>query len=80
MHHVFEVDEILRLIALSIACEDRESAFSFACCCKSFSALTLDVLWGRYQCTFTMLLRTLPPHVWTITDNTFVRFSPKQLF
>ena len=78
MHHVFEVDEILRLIASSLVYEDRTGAISFACCCKSFSAPTLDTLWGIYYYDFTRLLRTLPPQVWTIRGNAFVRFPPTQ--
>ena len=58
MHRVFE---ILRLIPSSIKYEDREDASCFACCCKSFSTLTFDIIWGRYQPYFTTLLQTLLP-------------------
>ena len=72
MHHAFEVDEILPIIASSIKYENRKDAVSFACCCKSFSAPTLDFIWGIWQRSFTTLLRTLPPAAWTIVDKSFV--------
>ena len=82
MHHVFEVDEILRFIASNIVYGDCEDAISFACCRKSFSesAPTLDTIWGIYQWDFTRLLQTLPPSVWTIVDGTFVSVPPIRLF
>ena len=80
MHHVFEVDEILRLIASSLVYEGQADAISFACCCKSLSAPTLDTLWGTGYYDLTQLLRTLPPNVWTIRGDAFVRFPPTQSF
>ena len=79
MHHVFEVDEILRFIASGFKYEDREDAVSLACCRKSFSAPALDVIWGRCQPHFTALLKTLPPSIWTIVDGAFVSFLPTYL-
>jgi len=80
MHHVFEVDEIVRLIAFSIEYEDRWDAVCFACCCKSFSSPVLDTIWGEWQRDLTRLLRTLPPSVWVFVDETFVSFSITQPF
>jgi hypothetical protein len=80
MHHVFEVDEILRFIASSIEYKNRTDAVSFACCCKSFSAPTLDFIWGVWQLHFTTLLQTLPPSAWAIVDGNFVSVPPTQLF
>lgn len=80
MHHIFRVDEILRIIASSIEYENRIDAVSFACCCKSFSAPALDAIWGTWQRSFPTLLRTLPPSAWTIEDKTFVSFLNAQLF
>ena len=79
MHHVFEVDEILRYIAFKIVYEDRKTAISFACCCKSFSAPALDTVWGL-QYEFISLLQTLPPSVWNIVDRTFVSILHTRLF
>ena len=79
MHHIFEVDEILRFIASSITYEDLKDAVPFACCHKSFSAPTLDTIWGQYQRDFTRLLKTLPSSTWIIVDGNFVSFSPAQL-
>ena len=79
MHHVFEVDEVLRFIASSIDHKHREDAVYFACCRKSFSAPALDVIWGRCQPHSTALLKTLPPSIWTIVDGTFVSFLLTQL-
>lgn len=73
MHHLFEVDEILRIVTSNIRYGDCKDAISLACCCKSFSAPVLDNIWGRSQREFTWLLRTLPPSVWAIVDKTFVR-------
>jgi len=80
MHHTFEVDEILRIIASSIEYENRKDAVSFACCCKSFSDPALDAIWGIWQRCFATLLRTLPPSTWTIVDKTFVSFPTAQPF
>ena len=80
MHHTFEVDEILRIIASSIEYENRKDAVSFACCCKSFSAPALDTIWRTWQWSFTTLLRTLPPSTWNIEDKVFVSFLTTQLF
>lgn len=77
MHHVFEVDEIIRFIASSIELRDCRDAVSFACCCKSFSAPALDAIWGEWQRDLTELLKTLPPSVWVIIDGTFVSSSYK---
>ena len=74
MHHVFEVDEILRFIAFSIDYKDRKDGVSLACCCKSFSGPTLDIIWEQYQRHLTTLLKTLPPSVWTTVDGPFVSF------
>jgi hypothetical protein len=79
MHHVFEVDEILRIVTSSVGYEDCKDAVSLACCCKSFSAPALDTVWGTYQRKFTWLLRTLPPSVWAIVDTTFVRSLLEEL-
>ena len=80
MHHIFEVDEILRIITSSLGYGEFEDAISLACCRKSFSAPALDAIWGTYQREFTWLLRTLPPSVWMIVDKTFVRFLFKGFF
>ena len=77
MHHAFEVDEIIRLIASTFSDKDREDAIAFASCCRTFSAPTLDTIWGTYQWRFTWLLRVLPPSVWTVVDKTFVRASSR---
>jgi len=79
MHHAFEVDEILRIIASSIEYKNRKDAVAFACCRKSFSAPALDTIWGSWQGSFTTLLRTLPSSAWTIVDETFVSFLTVQL-
>ncbi|KAF9647205.1 hypothetical protein BDM02DRAFT_3117461 [Thelephora ganbajun] len=71
MHHIFEVDEIVRFIASSIAYGNPKGAVSFACCCRSLSAPVLDTIWGDYQEDFTRLLQTLPPSAWTIVDEAF---------
>lgn len=73
MHHVFEVDEILRTIAFNVMYQlGGPDAVSFACCCKSFSAPALDALWGMGYYDFTHLLRTLPQTTWTVVGGAFV--------
>lgn len=44
-HKVFEVDELLRLIAGSIVDLDGSSAIAFACCCRAFEEPVLSLYW-----------------------------------
>jgi hypothetical protein len=81
MHHVFELDEILRIIAKNLTDTGRsglQGALSLACCCKPFSAPVLDTMWEEEQTDFVVLLKTFPQSVWEITDHTFVSL-PHQL-
>ena len=80
MHHALELDEILRFIASRIKYGNLKDAVSFACSRKSFSAPTLDTIWGERQRDFTRLLQTLPSSAWAIADDIFVSFSPTRLF
>jgi hypothetical protein len=73
MHHMFELDEILRLIASELVNTDCSgTALALACTRSSFSAPVLDTMWEEGQNDLTTLLKTFPPPVWAIADNKFV--------
>ncbi|KAF9647206.1 hypothetical protein BDM02DRAFT_2746303 [Thelephora ganbajun] len=74
MHHVFELDEILRLIASDLIDTGDGGALSLACCCRSFSTPVLDTMWEEGQSDFTTLLKTFPCSVWRVVNMTF-RFT-----
>ena len=77
MHHVFELDEILRTVANELIASYRtDAALSFACSCKSFSIPVLDTMWEEEQRDFMTLLKTLPPSVWVVASQTFVSPIP----
>lgn len=77
MHHIFELDEILRLITGHLIESGGEGALSLACCCKHFSIPVLDTMWEEGQTDLVTLLQTFPPSVWEVDRRTFV--SPRQL-
>lgn len=78
MHHMFELDEILRLITVHLAEISPKGALSLACCCKSFSTPVLDTMWGEEQKDLTTLLKTFPRSVWEVKAKIFVS-PPHQL-
>ena len=77
MHHIFELDEIIRLIAnnlVDIGCN--RGALSLACCCKLLSVPVLDTMWEWEQTDLTTLIMTFPPDLWEATPHAIV--SPPQ--
>ena len=57
-HRVFEVDEILRAIALHMGKVSQPTTVSFACCCKAFEDPALSSLWVHRS--LKELLKLLP--------------------
>ena len=72
MHRVFNLVDIVRLIADSIPYGDLKSATALACCCKSISAPALDSLWAKQTDLGTLLAFTLPPPTWKVVNRVFV--------
>ena len=77
MHHIFELDEILRLIAVHLTSISLKGALSLACCCKTLSAPVLDTMWGEEQEDLVTLLKTFPCSVWKADYKAFVSPPPQ---
>lgn len=73
MHHIFEVDEIIRLIASHLVDTGSEgTALALACSHRSLSTPVLDTLWEQGQTNFVELLKTFPSTAWVVASQTFV--------
>ena len=72
MHPCLSVDEILRLLARTLAASKANTTIVvLACCCKIFEEPMLDELW-RAQGRLTPLLKCFPQDVWIGEGQTFV--------
>lgn len=60
-HLIFQIDEILRVIAGYIGQIDRPAAVEFACCCRAFEEPTLRPLWE--DTTVGNLVHVLPSDI-----------------
>ena len=73
MHRFWEIDEMLRLLAMYL---DKQhgasaSAVALACCSKRLGDVVLDSLWEELRC-LSQLMQCLPPDTWEIYDGEFV--------
>ena len=73
MHHVFQIDELIREITRHMIVWDIPQRFvlDWALTCKSISDPTLDVLWET-QDSLVNLLKTLPSDVWEMNRRKLV--------
>lgn len=79
-HKIFELDEILRLIAGELVNADNNgTALAFACSRRLSSDPVLDTMWEEGQGDFTTLLKTFPAPAWAINDGKFVSPSNNSL-
>lgn len=73
MHHIFKLDEIIRLVVGELVNSDSNSAaLSLACSCRCLSDPVLDTMWEEGQTDLVKLLKTFPSSAGVVKDGTFV--------
>lgn len=73
MHHIFQIDELVREITrhMFVWCIPIRFVLDWALTCKTISDPALDVLWET-QDSLINLLKTLPSDVWEVNRRKLV--------
>ena len=72
MHRFWEIDEMVRLVALILEqYEASASTVALACCSRRLEDIVLDTLWERLT-GLSWLMQCLPTDAWEIHDHEFV--------
>lgn len=71
MHHAFQLDEVVSLIAVQVAVTERADLVKLARACKTLAKPCLDTLWSNYQHDFLPLITCLPRDCFFLEDDCF---------
>ena len=66
--HLFQVDDVFRLVVEELDFLSARSTLSLALSCKSLTDLSLSVLWER-QKKLSTLIKVLPPDAWAYEET-----------